>query len=381
MQDVLIAGGGLIGLACALELRSRGLSVTVLERGRVCGEASTAAAGMLAGHDATHPEALRVFAEWSESLYAGFLQQVCDLSGTAVPLHTRWALERAPQHAGLASTRVSAQKVLPSLSPDAAGFVLTGEDSLDPRLLAPAVRAAAAVAGVLIREGVEVANVQADSSSVRVSSGMDRQYEADLFLDCTGAWCPQHVFPVKGQMLRVRAPHAMISPYLGPIVVRSEEVYAVPRVDGTVVIGATVEQAGFDRSVHDEDIARLRALAAGLVPELRQAPEVERWAGLRPGTPDGLPVLGRTGERTFVAAGHFRNGILLAPGTARLIGQLLTGAQSSIATSAFRPERFSEQPQKGESSCRANSRSAVQKTGSNAEPEAELNGVRWPRLV
>ena len=124
-------------------------------------------------------------------------------------------------------------------------------------------------------------------------------------------------------------------------VVRAEEIYLVPRSDGRIIVGATVEEKGFDKRVEAEVIQALHQAAAVLVPELGEARIHESWAGLRPGTPDELPLLGRgTFDRFFVASGHYRNGILLAPVTAMLMAQLIRGQAPSLDLNGFSPARF-----------------------------------------
>ncbi len=153
------------------------------------------------------------------------------------------------------------------------------------------------------------------------------------------------VAPRKGQMLRVRLPEGMALAEVH----RNERVYVVPRTSGpqagTALIGATVEDVGFDVSVHAEDLTRLRGMAAELVPELgseANAPLVEAWAGLRPATPDALPLLGAgVNPNRLIASGHYRNGVLLAPATAVVIADLLTGKTPAVDLSAFSLRRFS----------------------------------------
>jgi glycine oxidase len=133
-------------------------------------------------------------------------------------------------------------------------------------------------------------------------------------------------------------------------VVRTPQIYIVPRTAGTkptrAIIGATIEDAGFDTTVHRSDIARLRSQAAGLLPSLANATELEAWAGLRPATPDGLPILGPLPGQTnhLLATGHYRNGILLAPATAQVITQLIYNETPSIALSAYAPDRHPFDP-------------------------------------
>src|SRR6266446_10728242 len=124
-------------------------------------------------------------------------------------------------------------------------------------------------------------------------------------------------------------------------VVRAPDVYLIPRSDGRMLIGATAEEAGFDKRTVPETIQKLRQAALDLVPKLADARILEAWAGLRPGTPDGLPILGATPTPGyFVATGHFRDGILLAPVTAKVIGQMMTGQKPQIDVSGFLANRF-----------------------------------------
>ncbi len=311
-EDVIVAGGGIIGLSIALELARSGRRVRVLEKGRVMSEASWAAAGMLAAHDPEHPAALADLAVLSEELYPEYLRLIEELSGRCVPLRTRRALIR-----GIRSE------------------VWMDEASLDPRDLCTALPLAARTAGVEILEDTEVLSVASEDGSVDVSS-LRGVLQADAFVNCCGAWA-EGVEPYKGQMLTVRLPQPVALDH----VLRSREVYLVPRGDGRVVIGATVERAGFDRRVEPAALERLRERAAALWPPIAGATMVESWSGLRPGTDDSLPLIGGTRQaRCWMATGHFRNGILLAPGTALVIRQLLQGVRPAVPLDAFAPGRL-----------------------------------------
>src|SRR5208282_3688834 len=167
---------------------------------------------------------------------------------------------------------------------------------------------------------------------------------AGLVVNCAGAWAGQigpHPFPtrpVKGQMLCVAMPEKKLVRH----VVRAPDVYLIPRSDGRMSIGATAEEAGFDKQTVPETIQKLRQAALELVPKLADARILEAWAGLRPGTPDALPILGATPTPGyFVATGHFRDGILLAPVTAKLMRQMMTGQRPGWDLGAFSAHRFS----------------------------------------
>ena len=313
---IVITGAGIIGLSLALELHVRGLPVTVFERARALAQASTAAAGMLAVHDPDNPPALLALSQYSAAAYPAFLQRLERLSGFAVPFQTSWTVQHMADGSSL---RIS-------------------EHSLDPRQLAAALYRATLATSIQLRE-----QQQPELTSI--------PDDARALVHTTGAWFSRgdRVFPRKGQMLRVQLPRN----FTFDEVHRGERVYIVPRTcgpqAGTAVIGATVEDAGFDRTTHAADLDSLRQLAADWIPQIgspRDAPVVEAWAGTRPATRDGLPLLGATGGEEngsrlpeFVAAGHFRNGILLAPATALVMADLIEGKQPAVDLAPFSPDR------------------------------------------
>ena len=189
-------------------------------------------------------------------------------------------------------------------------------------------------------EAVAIDVQQGHATAVLTSQGT---LAAGLVVNCCGAWAaepgPLHipVRPVKGQMLTVAAPEGLELTH----VIRSRDVYLVPRGAGRILIGSTVEEAGFDKSVDPEAIRRLQRLAAHFIPGLDNAAVIDSWAGLRPGTPDGLPILGETAiGNYYVSTGHFRNGILLAPVTAHVMSRLVCGITPDFDPSAFSLKRF-----------------------------------------
>jgi glycine oxidase len=341
--DVFIAGGGIIGLSTALELAGSGLRVTVLERGRPMTEASWAAAGMLAAHDPENPAALRPLSDLSISLYADFLPTVEHLSGLEIPLRTSGTLQGSDRNhifdRALSPSEIASH--LPELNPSRRSFQWLDEHSLDPRDLCAALPKAAKAAGITLIEQSPVTAVRGTSSGVEVSTPQ-ATYSAAHFVNCCGAWAGSvsnlpSIEPRKGQMVTVQLPsHRQL-----PCVIRTPELYLVPRGDGRVVIGASVERAGFDKSVQETTIQSLLHEAALLWPPVREAQIVETWAGLRPGSADGLPVIDACGEQNcWIATGHFRNGILLAPATARVMRQLILNEAPSVDLSPFRCGRF-----------------------------------------
>lgn len=346
-SDICIAGAGIIGLSLALELDRRGLSVTVLDRGQPLAEASTAAAGMLAASDPENPGALRPLSNLSLRLYPAFLDRLCSLSGVGVPFHTVATLQSHLVTPPNALSSKALALALPELDTGGKPFTLVAERSLDPRNLASALRSAVEATSIDLRTPTAALSAHSTGGSVEVRTA-SAVFQAAKFVNCTGAWAAHSglspglaVTPKKGQMLAVALPRELPL----HLVVRTHDIYIVPRTTGTMtgraIIGATIEDAGFDRTVSSADIARLRSLAAALLPPLANATELESWAGLRPATPDGLPFLGEIPghPNQFAAVGHYRNGILLAPATAHLMAQILTGEQPDLNIGNFSPAR------------------------------------------
>lgn len=348
--DILIAGAGIIGLSAALELAASGQRVTVVERGRAMSESSWAAAGMLAAGDPENPVELRPLAQLSIGLYPDFLRRVEELSGLCVPIRTRAAL----QVSACGKKFQAAATLMPSEAASrVSGLVTAGrellwlkEQSFDPRDLCLALPAAVLAAGVQLIEQADVSGVAISGSGFEIETAAG-SFSSGNFVNCCGAWAATlsaaPIEPRKGQMAAVRLPAGVRL----DCVVRTPDFYLVPRGDGRVIVGATVERDGFDTSVHENAIRALIERAAALWPPLRNAEILESWAGLRPGTSDGLPVIDASGPEPFsdhcwIAAGHFRNGILLAPGTARVLRQRILGEETDIDLSPFRASRFAE---------------------------------------
>ncbi len=348
--DICIAGGGIIGLSLALELHHRGARVAVLDQGAPLSQASTAAAGMLAANDPDNPPQLGPLSHLSISLYPDYLARIHDLSGLHVRFQTSTTLQALPNESPASSNTLTAAELshlLPQLIHGGRRFTLLEEHSLDPRELARALLAAVRATTIDLRPHTPVRIVRSLNQPIEVHTPTSTLHPS-IFVDCTGAWAitasrlPHlRVTPSKGQMLAVSLPPSFPLHF----VVRTPEIYIVPRTAGTTptraIIGATIEDAGFDTTVHRSDIASLRSQAAGLLPSLAHATELEAWAGLRPATPDGLPILGPLPGQTnhLLATGHYRNGILLAPATAQVITQLIYNETPSIALSAYAPER------------------------------------------
>src|SRR5205823_3718605 len=217
------------------------------------------------------------------------------------------------------------------------------ERSVDPRALTSAAIKTAKSRGVDFSSGDPVTEVNVFYGRVSGVTTTKTAFHASTVVNCAGAWAEQvaplkiPTRPVRGQMLSVLGLQRDMLRH----VLRAPKVYLVPRSDGRILIGASVEEVGYDKRTDPDMIQRIHRAAIGLVPSLRDARLLEAWAGLRPGSPDNLPILGATEvEGYFVATGHFRDGILLAPITAHLMSQLITRQQLEYDISTFSPARF-----------------------------------------
>jgi glycine oxidase len=338
--DTIIVGGGIIGLSLALGLRRRGQKVLVVERGEPGREASHAAGGMLADHGDEFPAALKPLAVASARMYPEFAHELQDESGIQVDLRDDGTILLHDD--GRAN---SLPKALSELEPELSGWDKTAsyleERSVDPRALVAAALKAARHREVDISSGSEVTEITVLAGRVNGVKTARSHYHAAAVVNCAGAWAGQFpalgfpTRPVKGQILSVVG-----GPKLRHVV-RAPGTYLIPRTDGRLVIGATAEDAGFDKRTDAGTIQRLIRAAERLAPGIQKAQLHEAWAGLRPGTPDKLPILGETGTPGYFAAtGHFRDGILLAPVTGEAMAELIVSGKTSRDLSAFSPARF-----------------------------------------
>lgn len=328
--DAAIVGGGIIGLSCALEARRRGLDVVVLERGEPGRGATNAAAGVL-GPDPETP-GFTALARRSAALWPSFAAGLGDVGYTRCG--SLWlSFGEEPELAGEWLDAAQCRALEPGIAADCVGGVLLAEDAqVDPRRV---VQALVASLGDAVRSGADV--VALSPEHVELASGA--RIDAGRVVLAAGAWSSRRlarrleVRPVKGQTLRMRGPLPATR------IIRSEHVYVVPRATGETVIGATVEEAGFDETPTDAATQELLRQAVRAVPSVGELELVEAAVGLRPGTPDDGPLIGEW-EGLLVASGHYRNGILLAPVTADAIAALLAGEEPPPETLPFDPKRF-----------------------------------------
>jgi len=364
-QDVIIVGGGVIGSSIAYRLAQAGAKVTVIERGRIGCESSRAGAGMLAPQtEAPGPGPFFDLCLDSFRLYRDFAAELADISGIDVEYRDEGTLrvfydedeKRASEEwtawqarAGLPLeplTQAALNILEPAIRRESAGGVyLPFEHQVENRKLMDALEAALRRSGVRIIEGEEVEGILADGDRAVGVDCKGGRLEAGIIVIASGSWSSRllapvgidiKIVPVRGQIVAVRGKGALIRH-----VVHSKDCYLVPRLDGRILIGATVEYEGFLKGSTARGVASLLESGMSLVPGLESFEVVELWSGLRPGTPDHLPVLGPTSLRNLVlATGHFRNGLLLAPKTAELISRYVIDGGSAAEMEPFSFSRF-----------------------------------------
>jgi glycine oxidase len=365
--DVVVAGGGLIGCAVARELARRGRRVVVIDRGPLGGEASSAAAGLVAPQaESPGPGPVLTLGVLSRARYDAWTSELAAESGIDVEYQTVGVVYAAltPADGRVLAARARWQRALglrvDRLDPGAARRLVPGlprrfpfalhfaEDRpINNERLVAAVALAAARAGATLMPHTELRAVRARRGRV---SGVDTSagpIDAAVVVHAMGAWAGAAVLPpgvaappvapVRGQVVVLRgAPGALLRP------VYSRRGYLVPRLDGRVLAGSTLEHVGFDKRVTAGAAASILAAGLAMVPSLG-ALSVERvYAGLRPWTPDHLPIIGTAPDLPGLvwATGHYRSGILLAPITAQAVADLVCEGGTSVPIRALRPDRF-----------------------------------------
>lgn len=358
--DALVLGAGLVGLATARALARRGLAVEVLEARRAGAGASAAGAGLLAPISDWESVAGAIdVLRRARDDWRGWLDQIVAESGAGVEYdasggflvaldeHELGALEAERSIAAAAGEEIRTAPIaqvraaVPDLAPSAlAALHLPGEHKVDNVAATAALATACRRAGVEITEELVVERVALDGGGVRVAGPSGERSAASLVV-AAGAWSgsiaglpPLPVRPVRGQMLRLEG---VPWPWRGSV--RGVHDYVVRRGASSLLVGATVEEAGFEERPTAAGLAGLLAFAARLFPTLAGAPVSAIWAGLRPGSPDGLPLIGPLDDGRLIAAcGHFRNGILLAPWTGEAIAGWLV--DRTPIDPRFAPARF-----------------------------------------
>ena len=366
-SDVIVVGGGLMGCSVAYRLAKDGARVTVLERSIPGAEASSAAAGILGPTVESFDDAFalqlgrrsrELHAELAEELEEYFAIDVgfrrCGVLKIALDEQELEALERQAESLrvqGVRCDRWSAEELArrePNCNPEALGALTMAEDAqVEPKKLLSAIALGAEHEGVTFRTGATVRSIHVEGGRARGVKSGSETLPADAVVVAAGSWSTlipglpfdsETIYPVRGQMITTQT-----RPPLFRRIVFGAGGYIVTRPDGRVLCGSTMERVGFQRGITFGGMADVIGKATRIAPALREAAIDSHWSSFRPGTPDGLPLVGESRiEGLFMASGHYRNGILLAPLTAELIAAAMSGAPDSREALALSPKRFEE---------------------------------------
>ena len=377
ISDVLVIGGGVIGMSIARELKKNGAGeVTLIESGSLGQEASSAAAGMLTSQaDAEKHDDLFDLCYEGRGLYEGFAGELKAETGIDIQLEASGTLSVSfnendsrrlddiyswQNAAGFPVQKLNARELLelePRLSPEVkSGLFFPRDGQVENRLLVRALAASLEQLGVRIAENTPVMSLLVENGKIGGVETAAGQFSAPLIVLAAGAWSSliplgepgkaernRHlsldVIPVRGQMISFQPGKRLFTR-----VIMSPAGYLVPRSDNRLLAGATVEKAGFDKNVTTSGLQSLSNAAYEMAPGLKKIEISESWAGLRPCSADKLPIIGQYNSISglYVATGHYRNGILLAPITARMLAKQILGGQDSTFSAIVKPGRFTQ---------------------------------------
>lgn len=354
--DCIVVGGGIIGLLTAWELSQDGLEVMVLERGSIGGEASWAGGGVLTPlYPWRLPEALYPLLEWSQLRYPALAEELTTATGIdpewtqsgllILDLEERSQAQSWSERKGASLEQVEGMRLRtlePGLDSPAAGALWLPDAAQirNPRLL-QSLRQMIELNGVQLREHSEVLSLRRHGDRLNGVETTGGRVSADYLVIAAGAWSNRllnglgldlAVAPVRGQMILFQAETGIVRRILV-----SSDYYMIPRRDGHVLVGSTLENVGFDKSVTKRALQSLRDAAKNMLPAIVDYPIARHWAGLRPGSPGGIPSIGPHPkvQGLYVNTGHFRNGLALAPASARLMADLIRGRNPIVPPEPF----------------------------------------------
>ncbi|WP_419887627.1 glycine oxidase ThiO [Neobacillus niacini] len=368
--DVAIIGGGINGASIAYQLSKIGRKVIIIEKNQLACQASSAAAGMLAAQAELEQDGpLFQMALKSQKMFSDLSGELFEYSGVDIEYVNKgmFKIAESEEIALEVKKQVTFQRkwdpaikwldtkelreMEPSLSPSLAGAMyLPNDGHVQPAKLTQAFAKAAVQFGAEIRQNTEVLSFKFENSQVKGVITSNGIVNCDQVVVATGAWSAKlmresgmeiHVYPVKGECFSVRSE----KPIINTTIFSDKRCYLVPKRNGEIYIGATMIENTYDNSVTPKGIARLIERATQLVPQIQDAAWERVWSGIRPQTGDGLPYIGEhpRWKGLFVAAGHFRNGILLSPITGKLVADLVADSlQNDDLLSAFHLERHKE---------------------------------------
>ncbi|MGG2395985.1 glycine oxidase ThiO [Pseudomonas sp. SH1-B] len=359
MDRFLIVGGGAIGLLSALILARSGRAVSLLEISSLGRESSWAGGGIVSPlYPWRYSSAVSALAHWSQDYYPGFGRRLLDETGIDPEVHVTglywldlddeaealaWAGRQGRPLDAVAMDQVYRQVPVLGEGFGCAIHMPGVANVRNPRLVKALHAALDAMPNVELREQCPVTGFIQEGGQVRGVTTADGEIRADRVVLAAGAWSGEllktlglqlPVEPVKGQMILYKCAEDFL-----PSMVLAKGRYAIPRRDGHILVGSTLEYAGFDKTPTDDALGSLKASAEELLPALRDAEVVGHWAGLRPGSPEGIPFIGELPSHPglWLNCGHFRNGLVLAPASCQLLADLILGREPIIEPAPYAP--------------------------------------------
>ncbi|MHB0766681.1 glycine oxidase ThiO [Stutzerimonas sp. NM35] len=358
-QEIIIIGGGVIGLLSAYQLASAGLRVVLLESGETGAEASWAGGGIVSPlYPWRYSSAVTALAHWSQDFYPGFGDSLHEQTGIDpevyetglywLDLHDEDEALGWAERQGRPLQRVAMERVRAAVPALGEGFskavFMPGVANVrNPRLLRALREALARMTNVRVVAHCPVTGFVRESGRVLGVQTAQGDMRAERVVVAAGAWSGEllatlglalPVKPMKGQMILFKCAEDFL-----PSMVLAKRRYAIPRRDGHVLVGSTLEDVGFDKTPTEDALDSLRATAAELLPALGGAEVVRHWAGLRPGSPEGIPYIGEVPgfEGLWLNCGHFRNGLVLAPASCQLLAELMIGREPTLDPAPYAP--------------------------------------------